>query len=131
MNKSRSRYLVLVGFMLVIASLLSGCLSLAEDITPPPGDNLPVQELPATEMPTLEATREPEPTPESAEVSESALGTVNVYLVDQTDGSLPLEGLEVRLFSLEIALGVVLGGVVTAAVASGVGVRRFLDPELS
>lgn len=41
-----------------------------------------------------------------------------------------LGGLEVRLFAPDVALGGIVGGVVLAAVASGIAVRRFLDVEL-
>jgi hypothetical protein len=101
MTKDRSVFHNFSIIFILLAVILSGCISLAEDITPPPGDNLPVQELPATDQPTQEPTREPDPTPAPVGEDEDQVGTVNVYLIDQTDGSIPLEGMTVRLLGFD------------------------------
>ncbi|MBN1961367.1 MAG: ABC transporter permease [Deltaproteobacteria bacterium] len=41
-----------------------------------------------------------------------------------------LGGLQIRLFAPEVALAAIVGGIILAAIASGIAVRRFLDTEL-
>ena len=103
MTQKRSIFIISGLTFISLAVLLSGCLSLAEDITPPPGENPPVQELPATITPDLEPTltMAPDPTDEPSGEESGSLGTVNVYLVDQTDGNILQEGLEVRLLGFD------------------------------
>ncbi len=72
-------------------------MSLAEDVTPPPDENLPTSSMQETDLPTLEPTREPEATPDIEADVVTGEGVVNVYLVDQTSNGLLEQDLEISL----------------------------------
>jgi uncharacterized membrane protein len=85
---------LVLSLLISVSLMLSGCLSLSEDITPPPGDAQPTSDS-ATQRARPTSTQvtpvEPQPTPGDGD------GVVTVEIVDQTGGSLPQEELEVRL----------------------------------
>ena len=97
-----STFLIVVG-MLILALTLSGCLSLSQDITPPPTE--PISPASTEQVDDLQPTQEPtpEPTPEvveeptaaggatpgesSPQETETRAGTVVVSLKNQGAGS--------------------------------------------
>ena len=83
--------------LIVLISLaLTGCISLADDITPPPDQASP-ERLAPTSPPTLEPTREIPATVESQSEDNSQDGIVNVYILDNTEGLLLEESPAVQL----------------------------------
>ena len=83
-------------FVLLVSLVLTGCLSLADDITPPP-DNSGAEPLPPTSQPTLEPIQEVPPTIESQPDDNPDSGIVNVYILDHTEGLLMEENPSVQL----------------------------------
>lgn len=71
--------------ILVVVLLLSGCISLADDITPPP-DNVQAEALPTSSQPTLQPTDQPLSTDESESEDNPEDGFVNVFIQDNTEG---------------------------------------------
>jgi len=84
----RHRFLILKQMCLVIlvSLILTSCLSLTEDITPP-ADVTQVQ-IQDEISPTLQPTGDAPPSAESETVNEVGSGLVNVIVIDQTDGLL-------------------------------------------
>ena len=83
-------------YIVLLSLLLSGCLALSDDITPPPGNIQPTTS-PATEIPSPTSTQsEPEPT-QPIVITELGEGEVSIDIIDQTGGSLLEGGLEVSL----------------------------------
>jgi len=82
--------------ILVISLLLSGCLSLSDDVTPPPEvvKTNPVANTPI--LPTTAPTQEG-PLPNEATPEETTPGVVSVEVSDHTGGTLLDQGLEVSL----------------------------------
>jgi hypothetical protein len=86
----------LIIFTFIISSIISGCLNLSEDITPPPQNQLPT---------ISQATQPPRPssTPQNAEAAgqqdddELESGSVSVNIINQTGSDLAGQILEVRL----------------------------------
>jgi len=72
------------GLVLLVSLILTGCLSLAEDITPPP-DVAQVQIREET-SPTLQPTGDVSSAAGSESEKETVPGFVNVLVLDQTDG---------------------------------------------
>ncbi len=92
LQKQRSWLMIIV----VLGLLTSGCLTLANDITPPPGNTLP-STAPATQIPRPSSTpAEPQPTREAVS-TEPGDGEVLIDIIDQTGGNLLEQFLEVRL----------------------------------
>ncbi|NOQ39786.1 MAG: hypothetical protein GQ562_05655 [Anaerolineales bacterium] len=87
---------ILVLCILGIGLLLSGCLSLSDDITPPPEvvKTNPVANTPI--LPTTPPTQE-QPLPNETTPEETKPGVVFVEVSDQTGGTLLDQGLEVSL----------------------------------
>ncbi len=82
--------------IVLLSLLLSGCIALSDDITPPPGNIQPTAS-PATETPSPTSTQtEPQPTQEIV-ITELEEGEVLIDVIDQTGGSLLEGGLEVIL----------------------------------
>lgn len=84
-----------MGSIILVSLILTGCLSLAEDITPPP-DATQVQ-IQAETSPTLQPTGDTPSSPESEGENEPGSGLVRVSVVDQTDGLLFEEDPEIIL----------------------------------
>ncbi len=85
--------------VLLISLLFSGCLNLAEDVTPPPGV-IQTDQVVNTDFPTLEPTlkqTQEQSQPDETTTEGSALGVVNVEVIDFTGGTLLDQGLDVRL----------------------------------
>ena len=82
--------------ILVISLLLSGCLSLSDDVTPPPEvvKTNPVASTPI--LPTTAPTQE-QPLPNETTPEETTPGVVSVEVSDHTGGTLLDQGLEVSL----------------------------------
>ncbi|NQS91998.1 MAG: hypothetical protein HQ574_06270 [Chloroflexi bacterium] len=85
-----------LGFVLLMSMLFSGCISLAADVTPPPGNLQPTQ-IEETAVPTQQPTQEIQPTVESPDAESTEAGVVRVTVQDQTGGMLLESGLEVLL----------------------------------
>jgi hypothetical protein len=83
--------ILIVGFSI----LLTGCLNLAGDVTPPPDINQ-TQPVKNTPVPTLEPTWE-EPQPEETAPQDLDTGTIMVEVFDHSGGTLLAQNLEVRL----------------------------------
>lgn len=96
MRRFPESFLTWLGIALLISLTLSGCLSLAADVTPPPG-NLPPAVIEDTPLPTLPPTQEIQPTLESSPAEPAEEGVVSVAVLDQTGGKLLENSLEVRL----------------------------------
>jgi hypothetical protein len=83
-------------YIVFLSLLLSGCIALSDDITPPPGNIQPTAS-PATEIPSPTSTQtEAQPTQEIV-ITELGEGEVLIDVIDQTGGSLLEGGLEVIL----------------------------------
>lgn len=96
MRRDQKPTTALLGLVILVSLSLTGCLSLAVDITPPPV-NTRSEDLPSTSIPTLQPTREI-PTTEVPQSGESSgEGVVNVFILDQTGGLLLKDGLDVIL----------------------------------
>jgi len=85
-----------LSWVILVSMILTGCLSLADDITPPPDSGEP-SSLGGTSVPTIEPTRETSPSSESLSEDEAGDGLVNVFVLDQTEGLLLENDPEVRL----------------------------------
>ncbi|MCJ7735304.1 MAG: hypothetical protein MUP11_12250 [Anaerolineales bacterium] len=85
-----------LGFVLLMSMLFSGCISLAADVTPPPGNLQPTQ-IEETVVPTQQPTQEIQPTVESPDAESTEAGVVRVAVLDQTGGMLLENSLDVRL----------------------------------
>ncbi len=97
MRRYQNSFLVrIIIFIMLVSLALTGCISLADDITPPP-DNAGAEPLPPTALPTLEPTREVPATVESQSEENSQGGIVNVYILDNTEGLLLEESPDVQL----------------------------------
>ena len=81
----------------IITSFLGGCLSLAEDVTPIPGESQPTSSIQGTDLPTLEPTQEPDVVEEPEVDLVTGDSIVNVFLVDQTSEGLLEQDLQIRL----------------------------------
>ena len=85
-----------LGFIILFSFLTSGCLTLANDITPPPG-NAQTTTSPATQIPRSSSTpEEPQPT-QAVIITEPGEGEVVIDIIDQTGGNLLEQGLDVSL----------------------------------
>lgn len=99
--KRRVSISIPVLFILGISILLSGCLNLSGDVTPPPEviKTSPVVNTPIlpTSVPTLEQSQ-----PDEATQEESTPGVVNVEVIDFSGGMLLDQGLDVRLEAYDL-----------------------------
>lgn len=94
----KQRILLIENLVLVflVSIIMTGCLSLADDITPPPGiEQLSDQQVAST--PTLQPIASIPPTEGSPTVSPAGVGLVNVTVLDRTEGSLFEDNPEVFL----------------------------------
>ncbi len=85
-----------ISFIILAVSLvLSGCLNLAADVTPPPGipQSSPVV---ITPVPTKEPTQE-QPQSSDNELDDPTVGVITVEVLDQTGGFLLDQNLDVHL----------------------------------
>lgn len=83
-------------YIVLLSLLLSGCIGLSDDITPPPGNIQPASSQ-ATEIPSPTSTQaEPQPT-QAIIITELGEGEVSIEIIDQTGGRLLEGGLEVSL----------------------------------
>lgn len=88
------------GLLLLVSIALSGCISLEADITPPPAET-PLEQAPATPLPSPTPAQEtPLPT-ESLAPEELEGEIIIVNVIDHTGGSLVEEGLVVELAGFE------------------------------
>jgi hypothetical protein len=84
-----------MGLVILVSLILTSCLSLAEDITPPP--DVTLVQIQAETSPTLQPTGDAPSSPESEGENEAVSGLVSVIVVDQTDGLLFEEDPEIIL----------------------------------
>jgi len=83
-------------YIVLLSLLLSGCIGLSDDITPPPGNIQPATSQ-ATEIPSPTSTQtETQPTQEII-ITEMGEGEVSINIIDQTGGRVLEGGLEVSL----------------------------------
>ncbi len=83
-------------YIVLLSFLLSGCIALSDDITPPPGNIQPATSQ-ATEIPSPTSTlTETQPT-QAIIITELGEGEVSIDIIDQTGGRLLEGGLDVSL----------------------------------
>lgn len=96
MNQHNQISIKFIGLVFSLSLVLSGCLDIAYDITPPPDDSQfagATESTPPTLIPTLVIP--PTPPLSTSEVWDG--GVINVFIADHTGGTLLEKGLDVRL----------------------------------